>query len=229
MTNNRVTAARLHQHPGRNLSGERPLFFPVNILRRNPNLRSPRRFHRRRDAREWRSNHNIAIHHSRHQRVEPREKCARVRLRLIHLPVAGNHPPPFLCAHLFVKASTPGSFRPPRNSSEAPPPVEMCEILSATPALCTAAAESPPPIIEVAPDAVALATAFAISSVPLANAGISNTPIGPFHTIVLAFAISALYAAIVFGPMSSPIWSAGVVPASTTFDGASALHSGATT
>ena len=32
--------------------------------------------------------------------------------------------------HLLVRASTPGSLRPPRNSREAPPPVEMCEILS---------------------------------------------------------------------------------------------------
>lgn len=33
---------------------------------------------------------------------------------------------------LSVSASTPGSFFPSRNSSEAPPPVEMCVILSAT-------------------------------------------------------------------------------------------------
>ena len=30
--------------------------------------------------------------------------------------------------HLLVRASTPGSFRPPRNSREAPPPVEMWDI-----------------------------------------------------------------------------------------------------
>ena len=35
---------------------------------------------------------------------------------------------------LSVSASTPGSFLPSRNSSEAPPPVEMWVILSATPA-----------------------------------------------------------------------------------------------
>src|SRR6266436_1328591 len=45
--------------------------------------------------------------------------------------------------HLLVRASTPGSLRPPRNSSEAPPPVEMCEILPATPDWWTAATESP--------------------------------------------------------------------------------------
>src|SRR5579859_3845205 len=107
--------------------------------------------------------------------------------------------------YLLVSASTPGSLRPPRNSREAPPPVEMCEILLATPDWCTAATESPPPTIDVAPHTVAAATALATSSVPLANDGISNTPIGPFHTIVLAFAISAAYAAIVFGPISRPI------------------------
>src|ERR1700682_22599 len=87
---------------------------------------------------------------------------------------------------LSASTSTPGSLEPARNSSEAPPPVEMCEILSATPDSWIAATESPPPTIEVAPADAAAATALEISSVPLANAGISNTPIGPFHTIVLA-------------------------------------------
>ena len=50
---------------------------------------------------------------------------------------------------MSVSAATPGSVCPPRNSSEAPPPVEMCVILSATPAFFTAAIESPPPMIVV--------------------------------------------------------------------------------
>src|SRR6266478_4690631 len=91
--------------------------------------------------------------------------------------------------HLLVRASTPGSLRPPRNSREAPPPVEMCEILSATPDWWTAATESPPPTIEMAPLSVAAATALATSIVPLAKMGISNTPMGPFQTMVLAEAI----------------------------------------
>src|SRR6185437_5477618 len=41
-------------------------------------------------------------------------------------------------------AATPGSSLPSRNSRLAPPPVEMCEMRSATPAACTAATESPP-------------------------------------------------------------------------------------
>src|SRR5437879_2882743 len=52
---------------------------------------------------------------------------------------------------LSVRATTPGNCFPSRNSSDAPPPVEMCEILSATPAAFTAATESPPPTIDVAP------------------------------------------------------------------------------
>src|SRR5882762_4255859 len=64
--------------------------------------------------------------------------------------------------HLLVRASTPGSLRPPRNSREAPPPVEIWEILSATPDWWTAATESPPPTMEVAPALVAAATATSI-------------------------------------------------------------------
>src|SRR5208337_2796891 len=85
---------------------------------------------------------------------------------------------------LSVSASTPGSFFPSRNSSDAPPPVEMCVILSATSAPCTAATVSPPPTIEIAPTFTA--TAWAILNVPRENPGTSNTPIGPFHTSVRA-------------------------------------------
>src|ERR1700732_2628534 len=68
---------------------------------------------------------------------------------------------------LSVSASTPGSFFPSRNSSDAPPPVEMWVILSATPAACTAATESPPPTIEIAPAFSAIARA--VLKVPLLN------------------------------------------------------------
>src|ERR1700680_3417035 len=89
-------------------------------------------------------------------------------------------------SNFSVNAATPGSSMPARNSSEAPPPVEMCEILSATPADFTAFSESPPPTMDTAPES---ATAFAIATVPLSKGGFSKTPIGPFHTIVLAEAI----------------------------------------
>ena len=92
--------------------------------------------------------------------------------RLVHLPVAGDErvrirpdrrPKPERegvrrpCAtagptrqsSASGNTATPGSVRPPRNSSEAPPPVEMCVMRSATPAFVTAAIESPPPTIVV--------------------------------------------------------------------------------
>jgi len=49
------------------------------------------------------------------------------------------------------------------------------------------------------------ATALAIALVPVANASISKTPIGPFHTTVFASAMSASYALVVAGPMSTPM------------------------
>src|SRR5438128_48710 len=89
---------------------------------------------------------------------------------------------------LSVSAATPGSSLPSSNSSEAPPPVEINVILSARPACLTAVTESPPPIIVVAPDC---AIASAIAIVPSPNSGISKTPMGPFHKIVSALAISS--------------------------------------
>jgi len=68
--------------------------------------------------------------------------------------------------YLSERAATPGSILPSRNSSDAPPPVDTCETLSATPAFFTAEAESPPPITVVAPFSVASARMFAIRQVP---------------------------------------------------------------
>ena len=100
----------------------------------------------------------------------------RVVHGLVHLPVAGDErgahggildlgcrlraasargeararaQSPSLRLYLSVSAATPGSTLPPRNSSDAPPPVEMCDTRSATPALWMAATESPPPMIVV--------------------------------------------------------------------------------
>src|ERR1017187_2676621 len=90
--------------------------------------------------------------------------------------------------YLLLNASTPGNFLPSRNSSDAPPPVEMCVILSSTPAALTAATLSPPPTMETA--APLSATAYAIFFVPLAKASISNMPMGPVHTMLRARLIS---------------------------------------
>src|SRR2546429_3439823 len=183
MSDNHVPATRVRQHRGGNFSRKRTFFAPVQILRAHADIRSLRFLDGDVQRRiRWR-NHDLFVPRSCNQRQKRVKECRRFRQCLIHLPIPGNRNTAFSGAHRFVSASTPGSFRPPRNSSDAPPPVEICEILSATPDWCTAATESPPPTIEVAPAFVALATALAISSVPLANDGISNTPIGPFHTI----------------------------------------------
>src|ERR1700682_445283 len=150
-----------------------------------------------------------------HQRQEGGDVPARLFRRFVHLPIGDDEffahkriKPKSQRFYLFVNASTPGSFLPSRNSSDAPPPVEMWVILSATPAAWTAATESPPPTIDVAPALAAMA--WAIFIVPWANGATSKTPMGPFHTMVFAEAISLENAATVFGPISRPILSAGM-------------------
>src|SRR4029079_1117334 len=118
-------------------------------------------------------------------------------------------------AQRSVSAATPGSTLPSRYSSEAPPPVDTCETLLATPAFFTADAESPPPMMVVAPAAVALASASATAIVPLAVASISNTPTGPFHTMVLASSSVLVNAATVAGPASTASQSAGIASRAT--------------
>src|SRR5471032_1212012 len=98
--------------------------------------------------------------------------------------------------------ATPGNSRPSRNSSEAPPPVEMKETLSETPAFFTAETESPPPMILIAP--LLAAMALAMAKVPTAHSATSKTPMGPFHRMVLAEATSPEKSFTVSGPMSTP-------------------------
>lgn len=73
---------------------------------------------------------------------------------------SSSHP---LSSYLSVNAATPGRVLPSINSSEAPPPVETWDTLSATPALATADAESPPPITVTAPRAVTSANSLAMA------------------------------------------------------------------
>ena len=127
------------------------------------------------------------------------------------------------------RQSTPGSTFPSRSSNEAPPPVEMCDMRGARPALLTAATESPPPMIETAPLSVRSASVSAIAKVPLAKGSISKTPIGPFHTTVLQSASAAWISAVAFGPLSTPSQPAGIASAATTFDAASAANLSAMT
>src|SRR2546426_5640554 len=81
----------------------------------------------------------------------------------VHLPIRGEQQR----SHASSRAATPGSTFPSRNSSDAPPPVDTCENLSSSPA--TAAAESPPPTIVIAPFVPASTSASATARVPSAN------------------------------------------------------------
>ena len=90
----------------------------------------------------------------------------------------------------------------------------------------TAAAESPPPTIVVAPFAVAAASALATAFVPRSNGGFSNTPIGPFHNTVFARSISSANRFADAGPMSNMACSAGIASRDTAFAAAPASSDG---
>mmetsp|Transcript_58268 Transcript_58268/g.138685 ORF Transcript_58268/g.138685 Transcript_58268/m.138685 type:complete len:235 (-) Transcript_58268:765-1469(-) len=130
-------------------------------------------------------------------------------------------PPP---ATLSLSAATPGRTCPSRSSSEAPPPVEMCDIWSASPAFSTAATESPPPMMVMAPFLVHSARVSATSLVPLAKASISNTPMGPFQMIVLQSASSPWIILVDSGPLSRPIQPSGIFSTVVTWVLASAAN-----
>ena len=91
----------------------------------------------------------VRIHVSGRQILLGRVKSTKIASR----PTISSNEPYLGTA---ASAATPGSSIPARNSNDAPPPVEICEICFATPAAFTAFSESPPPTTEVAPE---LATA----------------------------------------------------------------------
>ena len=107
----------------------------------------------------------------------------------------------FTFSSLSVKQTKPGNSLPSSSSSDAPPPVDICVNLSPNPNLLIAAAESPPPTIEIA---LELAIASAVFSVPILNFSTSHIPSGPFHITVLAACTSLENSLTVLGPMSQP-------------------------
>jgi len=98
----------------------------------------------------------------------------------------------FLRSLILVKLLIPGRTLPSKSSKEAPPPVLIWLTFSVAPYNLTKLAESPPPIIVVAPFSVALIKAFNIPELPFLNFFHSNTPIGPFQTIVYALLTASL-------------------------------------
>src|SRR5690606_32501056 len=127
-------------------AGERPARLEVEVLRRERDRAAPQRLSRRVERREDGREHDLA---RGGLGFELRAQLARERARLVgeqvHLEIAGDDGPP-----RHRSASTPGSFRPSRNSSDAPPPVETWPNEDARPARLTAATLSPPPTTEKA-------------------------------------------------------------------------------
>src|SRR5699024_5803552 len=92
----------------------------------------------------------------------------RLEVVQVHLPVARDQRLPGHPQLPPSSTATPGKSLPSRNSSDAPPPVEMCENPSSgSPSERTAAAESPPPTT-LNPSASTMACAT--PRVPAANA-----------------------------------------------------------
>mmetsp|Transcript_20530 Transcript_20530/g.67809 ORF Transcript_20530/g.67809 Transcript_20530/m.67809 type:complete len:203 (+) Transcript_20530:231-839(+) len=104
----------------------------------------------------------------------------------------------------------------------------MWDILSARPAFSTAATESPPPMMVTQPFSVSSASVSQMANVPLANASISKTPMGPFQMTVLQSASFSWISFVALGPLSRPIQPSGMESWSTTCVLASASNLSAT-
>jgi len=99
---------------------------------------------------------------------------------------------------------------PSSSSRLAPPPVLTWLNSSSFPALATNVAVSPPPTMTVDPFLTALMQASSSESDPLAKAGNSKTPAGPFQRIVLASATVFANISFDLGPQSRPCQSGGI-------------------
>src|SRR5690606_15738385 len=137
-----VLGAGFADHRPAHLAGERARRLPVQVLRGHADVRVARRLGRRVHRGERRRDDDLDVLDVPDEAAELLDEHDGLVDRLVHLPVAGDEGMPhgWRC-YLSVSAATPGSTRPPRNSSDAPPPVEMWVILSATPTAFTAAIE----------------------------------------------------------------------------------------
>src|SRR5215831_752456 len=228
MTGEDPLAPKLGEHGHGDLAGVRASRLRMTVLSAELDRRAGENFGHRRERGERRAHGDLHAARALEALPHPGRERPGFRDGAVHLPVADDercsHRTPWLRASAggapaprppaartayvaSVSASTPGSLRPSRNSRNAPPAVEIYPILSVTPAWVTAATVSPPPITV---NADAPATTRASASVPAAKAGRSKTPIGPFHTMVRAPLSAAVKRSTVRGPMSRPIWSAGI-------------------
>ena len=132
--NDYVAATSLGEHGSGNLAGESAFFAPVHILGGDGHLGAHGLCDGGGNRGERGSEDNVAVLGLAHEGQKLYEKISGGREGLVHLPVPGHHRASFASGHvLSVRACTPGSVAPPKNSSDAPPPVEMWEIPPATP------------------------------------------------------------------------------------------------
>src|SRR2546427_334342 len=169
---------------------------------------------------EGRRDHDLPPAPAPHALGERARQCHRLAARAVHLPVAGDergatHRGTAACSAgaASSSATSPGSARPSRNSSAAPPPVATWVTAPCSPARASAATESPPPTTVVPVDS---ASACAIAIVPRLKASTSKMPMGPFQSAVRAAAISCANASVACGPTSTPSRLAGKSSAPTT-------------
>src|ERR1019366_869156 len=121
--------AGVFQHRGGHLARERALALVEHVLGRERNAASQKR---RADAVESRERGGDRDVHSGGPR-EGGDRASQLRgrrRRTSHLPVRDEKAP----ALSQRRASTPGSAMPATRSSEAPPPVDTCDISAASPA-----------------------------------------------------------------------------------------------
>src|SRR5213594_760900 len=215
-----VGAAALAQHGDRDLARVGALRLPVDVLTGEADVRPRERRPHCFEGREGRRDHDLAPAHMADALGERARQRDRLGARTVHLPVAGDErraghrgASAQRAGAVSSSAASPGSSRPSRNSSDAPPPVETWVTASARPARASAATESPPPTTVVPFER---ASARAIAMVPSPKASISKIPMGPFQRAVRAAAISRANASTVRGPMSTPRSSAGKSSAPTT-------------
>src|SRR5438445_60639 len=168
-------AAELGQHRGRDLSGERAGRLPVAVLGAERDRAGREQLAHGAERREGGAEDDVDAARAPEPVAHAGGERPRLGDRPVHLPVGDDQRRSHQAS---LRASTPGSLRPSRNSRKAPPAVERYPIRSATPARRTAAIVSPPPTTEKPRTP---ATASATPCVPSAKGGRSKTPIGPFQ------------------------------------------------
>src|SRR5919198_750455 len=227
-----VSTLQCGQHRRGDLARERALLLPVDVLS-SQSVGKPVPLQEDLDAAEGRE--GGAHDHLDVLRVLPVQQVGELldgldglQVRLVHLPVGRDDRPAAGLRHqaFSMRTATPGSSRPSRNSSEAPPPVDRWSTASTRSNLRSAARLSPPPTTVYPPHP---ATARATPLVPAEKGSSSKTPIGPFHRAVLASAMVRANSSTVRGPMSRPLRSRGMASAGTVCPFTSSEGSGATT